>query len=525
MSPTVTSAARSTKPAAKSKTKNPPTKAELKALTKAKTPEVIEARAVASLPKVQAEQEIPIESVFISHNDRTEFDSKAIETLATSIRERGLDNAITVRIAPEGSPQRFELIAGERRLRAMKSLKAKVIRARILQADDKSADLLRLEENLLREDLSPIERAAGIKRFIERHGESQSAVGKRFGMTQAQVSNLVRLLALPQFWQDEIAAGRIGHTMVRDTLLKWIHRPQLLDHVRKSYEQSPAPYELADFQRWLEYAIRETTRPLKFYGYSDYQPFRPADCCFKFDPVKLKALDAEEFDGQQRAFNVEAWEAINGPARAKLQERQKSAMKERNAKAGKPAAGKKSKQTADTCDDRKLREALAVLWLKSLAEKLNPKKHRQQIPRLAFVVAMDPDANMDLMEGLFQKKCHEVKVLDIITNVSSGTDAEFAAWLCAGLKAALPKLEWSFSRTPTDVLNLANMVGLNLMDDFRPDPAVLAAYSQDQLVAFAHDNEVEWDQETGPLIDALVKSWPPGYATQEVREIAKAGGR
>lgn len=522
MPPTVTSAPRSTKPATKSKPQNPPTKAELKALTKAKAPEVIEARAVASLPKVQAEHEIPIESIFISHNDRTEFDSKAIETLATSIRERGLDNAITVRIAPPGSPQRFELIAGERRLRAMKSLKAKVIRARILEADDKSADLLRLEENLLREDLNAVERAAGIKRFIDKHGESQATVGKRFGMTQAQVSNLVRLLQLPEFWRNEIAAGRVGHTMIRDTLLKWIHRPQVLELVRKSYESSPAPYELADFERWCEMAARECSRSLSFHGYQSWQAFKASDCCFKFEPEKHKGMDVEEVSGKKRAFNLEAWEAVNGPARKKLLERQAKEKAQRDAASGKPAATKKKgKADKPACDEQKLRNALTVLWLKSLAEKLNPKKHRPQLPRLAFVVALDPDANMDLTEGLFQKQCHEVKVLDVITNVSAGTDAEFAAWLCAGLKVALPKMQWSYDRNPADVLELANMVGLNLMDDFKPDADVLAAYSQDQLVAFAHDHEVEWDQETGPLIAALVKSWPPGYATQEVIAIVK----
>lgn len=515
MSPTVTSAARSTKPAAK--TKGHP---------KAKPAKVIEARAVASLPKVHAEQEIPVESVFISHNDRTEFDSKAIETLAVSIRERGLDNAITVRIAPEGSPQRFELIAGERRLRALKLLKAKVIRARILQADDKSADLLRLEENLLREDLNPVERAAGIKRFIDKHGESQAIVGKRFGMTQAQVSNLVRLLQLPEFWRNEIAAGRVGHTMIRDTVLKWIHRPQVLELVQNRYECSLPPNELQDFERWCELAARECSRSLSFHGYQSWQHFNATDCCFKFEPEKHKALDVEEVSGQKRAFNLDAWEAVNGPARKKLLERQQKEKAQKDAASGKPAAAKKKGKTdKPACDEQKLRNALTVLWLKSLAEKLNPKKHRQQLPRLAFVVALDPDANMDLTEGLLQKQCHEVKVMDVIANVSAGTDAEFAAWLCSGLKVALPKMEWSFNRTPADVLELANMVGLNLMDDFRPDADVLAAYSQDQLVAFAHDNEVEWNQETGPLIDALVKSWPVGYATQEVREIAKGSDR
>jgi ParB/RepB/Spo0J family partition protein len=518
MSTAVKSATRNTKPPA-----NPPTKAELKALTKAEQPVVIEARSTGKIPNVMAEQELPIDSIFITHNDRTEFDPKAIETLATSIRERGLDNAITVRVATTGSPQPFELIAGERRLRAMKFLKAKVVRARILQADDKSADLLRLEENLLREDLNPMERAAGIKRFIERHGESQATVGKRFGMTQAQVSNLVRLLALPRFWQDEISAGRVGHTMIRDTVLKWIHRPQVLDHVQKSYEESPAPHELADFERWCEMAARECSRSLSFHGYSDYSQFNAKDCCFKYEPDKHKALDVEEVYGQKRAFNVDEWEAVNVPARKKLKEKQQKFIDQRNAAMGKKPTGgkKKEKAQAAACDEHKLRDALTLLWLKSLAEKLNAKKHRQQIPRLAFVVALDPDAHMELIEGLFQKRCHEVKTMDLITNASAGTDAEFAAWLCAGLKVALPKMEWSFNRTPADVLELANMVGLNLMDDFKPDAAVLAAYSHEQLVAFAHDNEVEWDQETGPLIDAVIKSWPPGYAPQEVQQIAK----
>lgn len=523
MSPTVTSAPRSTKPATKAKQQNPPTKAQLKALTKAKPPEVVEA--LSHLPQVQAEHDIPIGSIFISHNDRTEFDSKAIETLAVSIKERGLDNAITVRVAAPGSPQRFELIAGERRLRAMRLLNATGIRARILQADDKSADLLRLEENLLREDLSPIERAAGIKRYIDRHGESQILVGKRFGMTQPQVSNLVRLLALPQFWQDEISSGRVAHTMLRDTLLKWIHRPQILDHVQKSYKESPAPYELADFERWIEMAGRELTRSVRSHGYNEYYQITASQCCFAYSPDKHKALEVEEINGEKRAFNVTEWEAINGPARKKLQERQKADKAKRDAAMGKPAAGKKGKTPAAACNLSKLKEALTVLWLKSLAEKLNAKKHRQQISRLAFVVALDPDAHMELIEGLFQKRCHEVKTMDLITNTSAGTDSEFAAWLCAGLKVALPQMEWSFNRTPADVLERANMVGLDLMDDFRPDAAVLECYNDDQLVAFAHDHEIDHKLQREPMIAALVASWPPGMLTQEVREIAKGGDR
>ena len=121
---------------------------------------------------------IPIESVQITHNDRTEFDQAAIDTLAVSIAERGLDNAITIRELP-GTPGVYELIAGERRLRACRQLKLANIRAKVIAADDRHADLLRLEENMLREDLNQIERASGLKRYMELHGESQTEVGKR----------------------------------------------------------------------------------------------------------------------------------------------------------------------------------------------------------------------------------------------------------------------------------------------------------------------------------------------------------
>jgi ParB family transcriptional regulator, chromosome partitioning protein len=200
MSPAVASVARTTKVK--------PPKGERQGVSPPSTP-------------VGNDQEILIDSIRISHNDRTEFDAKAIATLATSISERGLDNPITVRcvVDPVDGTKEYELIAGERRLRACKFiLKLKTIRARIIAADDKSADLLRLEENLLREDLNQIDRAAGLKRYIEKHGESQSAVGKRFGMTQAQVSNLLRLLQLPAVWQEMVKTGEIPHTVVRDVL-------------------------------------------------------------------------------------------------------------------------------------------------------------------------------------------------------------------------------------------------------------------------------------------------------------------
>lgn len=471
----------------------------------------------------EPDKPLPIDSIFVQHNDRTDFSADAIETLARSIQERGLDNAITVRLAAAGSPAKYELIAGERRLRACRSLQMSVIRARIIPADDRTADLLRLEENLLREDLNQIDRAAGLKRYIERHKESQGQVGKRFGMTQSQVSNLLRLLQLPEFWRDEIAAGRVSHTVIRDTLLPWIKRPQLLEHVKQSYLASEAPYTPQCFENWLHRAGMDLTRPVTFGGYYPFMNYSASTCCFKFDAKKDAELDVYEFNGQPRAFNVEAWEKRNQPERQKLLERQnkeKEALKAGHGITTKPAKGKHKKNEPAACDVYKLKAALASLWLTEIRDRLHPKKHRQQIPRLAFTLLICGDTAPEFSDGLMAPT-QWPKFADVMDAVFQKSDADLASWLFNIAKETLPELSWCFNSKPESLLAMAAMLGMPLLDTFKPDAAVLDSYSTDSLVAFCHDHELNHDQPRENLISELLANWPPGFVPQEVREIEK----
>ena len=121
---------------------------------------------------------------------RREFDPAAIEELAASIREYGLIQPITVRPLDKGY---YQIIAGERRWRASRAAGLKEVPVRILEADDKLAMELALVENLQREDLNPMEEAAGYKKLMDDYGLTQEQVATRVQKSRPAVTNALRL--------------------------------------------------------------------------------------------------------------------------------------------------------------------------------------------------------------------------------------------------------------------------------------------------------------------------------------------
>jgi ParB family chromosome partitioning protein len=141
---------------------------------------------------------------------RTHFDDEALEGLAASIREVGILQPIVVRRAGDG---RYELIAGERRLRAAKA--AGLPAVPVVLRDSGDADLLRdaLIENIHREDLNPIEQAEAFKALLGELGLKQEELADRVGVSRSQIANTIRLLALPLDVQQLLTDDRItaGH--------------------------------------------------------------------------------------------------------------------------------------------------------------------------------------------------------------------------------------------------------------------------------------------------------------------------
>jgi ParB family chromosome partitioning protein len=127
---------------------------------------------------------------------RADFDQNSIIRLADSIRRYGILQPLTVREADPDDSRPYELIAGERRLRAAKMLGYLTVPCIIRRADEQTAAELAIIENLLRKDLNMFEEAYGYKMLIECHGLTQEEVARRMSVSQSAVANKLRLLRL-----------------------------------------------------------------------------------------------------------------------------------------------------------------------------------------------------------------------------------------------------------------------------------------------------------------------------------------
>ena len=166
------------------------------------------------------ESDAPVGSTEISLSDidpnpdqpRRVFDKEALETLAESIRQSGLLQPLLV--TPEGS--RYRIVAGERRFRAARMAGLDTVPCVVREMSEQERREAALIENLQREDLNPIEEAAGIRDLMESCGYTQELAAKRVGRSRPAVANLLRLLALPESIQEMVKDGRLsaGHARV-----------------------------------------------------------------------------------------------------------------------------------------------------------------------------------------------------------------------------------------------------------------------------------------------------------------------
>lgn len=140
---------------------------------------------------------------------RIQFDEDSLEELADSIRERGVLQPILLR--PEGAD--FQIIAGERRWRAAQRASLHTIPAIVREIDESTVAELALIENIQRQDLNALEEAEGYKRLIKQHGHTQDDVSKIVHKSRSHVTNLLRLLDLPEFVKQSLLKGDIsmGH--------------------------------------------------------------------------------------------------------------------------------------------------------------------------------------------------------------------------------------------------------------------------------------------------------------------------
>jgi ParB family transcriptional regulator, chromosome partitioning protein len=140
---------------------------------------------------------------------RQDFDPRDLNALAESIRAHGLLQPVVVRRVED----HYELVAGERRLRAAKQAGWSEVPVSIVEADDRQTAELAIVENLQRKDLNALEKAASFQRYLEEYGCTQEELAGRLNLDRSTIANLIRLLELPQPVQDAVRRGKItqGH--------------------------------------------------------------------------------------------------------------------------------------------------------------------------------------------------------------------------------------------------------------------------------------------------------------------------
>jgi ParB family transcriptional regulator, chromosome partitioning protein len=141
---------------------------------------------------------------------RKQFDGEALDDLADSITTHGILQPITVRRLQSGY---YQIISGERRWRAARQAGLSEVPVMIIEADDRKVMELSLIENLQREDLNPMEEAAGFQKLMQDFDLTQEECAQRVGKSRPAIANALRLMALPESIQAMVEEGRIsaGH--------------------------------------------------------------------------------------------------------------------------------------------------------------------------------------------------------------------------------------------------------------------------------------------------------------------------
>jgi ParB family chromosome partitioning protein len=230
---------------------------------------------------VEGLREVPVDLVKPNpRQPRRSFDEGALAELAESIRARGVLQPIVVRALPGGH---YELVAGERRLRAARLAELEAVPAVVRETDDWERLDIALAENMARVDLNAVEEARACAMLVDDLGLTKEELGRRVGRSRVAISNLIRLLELPEEALELIEEGKLSEGHGRALLM-------CKDHAMRR--------RLAFDARDAGWSVRETERRAREAETGEEEPRRPRTV---IHPDLEEALGAAE-DALSAAF-------------------------------------------------------------------------------------------------------------------------------------------------------------------------------------------------------------------------------
>ncbi len=419
-------------------------------------------------------------------NHRKTFDKAKLQELADSIKQHGILQPLLLRTRPDADPP-YEIIAGERRYRAAKLVGLDRVPAQIVEREGLQASLAMLEENIRREDLSPIERATAIRSLIDAHGLTQKEVGKMIGVTQGQVSNELRLLQLPPTLQQEVASGAIAPTLIR-SVLPYTDLPDVLETMTAQLLADGEPYTENHLQGCLNGAILAASRSMDFD--SAWQAYQNPDTRkrhFKdVSPADLKRLDVRKIDavstwaGRDRTFNLELFDQLNAGPLAERKTNHTAWKAKNKVKMSSSKSGKSKSAVRFFENDYKLEDAIEESLSVLLAETLERQKDKSSVFRflLAFAAVMQEGEISDQLCG---KRLWVNEATRGVIDSLTGSVADMQATFRAACTASIRKIALSVE----DACAFSAVLGIDLRQRWTVTPEVLAVLTDAGRAEFA----------------------------------------
>lgn len=474
-------------------------------------------------------QNIRVDRLVAKFNPRKTFDEGKLSELAESMKKHGQLQDV---VCKKGDGKTYEIIAGERRVRAARKAKLETVRCQVLDITDEEAIELAGIENVQREDLDPIEEAGWYRMLLDHCNYKQRSLAKRLGCSQSQIANRLRLLKLPEAWQQRVISREIPPTHARE-IVAWADRPAVLEQVdakltslrEQGMLDDDAFMPLDEWRHKVLQSVHDVTKPLdKHAAFADVPLFKlTAKRETELEPVDVPCL----YQGgtERRTFHVERWEELQ--AEAKRRQREKAQRERGRQPAAGAAAEEPPHEESDRCPAEHRFHSQLESWCRlALQEAINTSRPKPEMLWPLVLLSIEDPQQVAELAGGSDGCTHVVSDLEVwqrLKGLKPSSLRSVAVSLVEEKDSMLPMLD-----LPT-LVQMAADFGVDVRKRWQPDDELLSAFPLKRLRETAHDILGEHDFSTydkTDLVEQLREKWPPGRMMPEVAEVLrKAEGK
>lgn len=404
-------------------------------------------------------------------NPRKHFDPEELQKLVDGIKAIGVLQPVLVLPLFSGA---HELVDGERRYRAAKLAGLTVIPAQVREMSPKEVALARLEANAKHKDINPVEKALAIQRAVEAQGATQEEIGRALGIEQGTVSNHLRMLKLPEKWQELVINGTLTEAHTRH-VMPYLDYPAIMAEL---FGRAKEPGSVAQWQLEVLGVVHFKTETMEA-AQSQWSHDRHFDVTPEI-LEKLKVIQVKARHGKgtvERATNVDLWNKLNQKAKA-----EKAARAEKRERA-KDKAGTKVQRTPE--QEKRLREqqreqrqrklfGYKIQWLQRACAEKMPTANATMLLGMCLYFAT-------IQDGIYGRIKSHQKLATTLKDEKLGDNVRklLAKWIQESPAGHAPAC------APQLVLDTADWLEIDFNRDWQPDEDFLHLHSTAQLADLA----------------------------------------